>query len=323
MRKTVNSPLLGSLDSALINRRDLLKQGGILAAGLALGTATPSWAKTSFSLGTIKVDTLSDGHLTLPGDMAFGHLPQDELAPILELYSQDRKRVTPECNVTLVRDGDRNILFDVGSGPNFMPTAGKILDALDETGLSTEDITHVVFTHAHPDHLWGLLDDFDDPLFPNAEHLIGKTEWDYWMDPTTVDKIGASRQSFAVGAKNRLTAIEDAISFFKDGEEILPGIAAHASFGHTPGHMSFEIRNGSNAAMVIGDAIGNHHVAFERPDWVSASDQDPQMGADSRLRLLDKIATENMQLIGFHLPGGGIGRCERKNNTYQFISEAS
>ncbi len=305
-----------------MNRRDFLKTTGALAGGLALTSLTPNLVHASLTLGSTKISTLSDGTLGLPGDMVYGHLPQDELTPILEKHGLDRKRVVPECNVTLVQSGDNKILFDVGSGPNFMPTAGKILETLEQTELSVDDITHVVFTHAHPDHLWGLLDDFDDPVFPEAQYMIGKTEWDYWMNPETVNSITPSRQAFAVGAKNRLEAIEDRIEFFKDGEEIIPGIAAHASFGHTPGHMAFEVRNGSDAAMIVGDAIGNHHVAFERPDWLSGSDQDREMGAKTRKALVDKIATDKMQLIGFHLPKGGIGRCEQKDNSYQFISEA-
>lgn len=305
-----------------MHRRDFLKTTGVMAGSLALTSLIPNLVHASLTLGNTKISTLSDGTLGLPGDMVYGHLPQDELAPILEKYSLDRKRVVPECNVTLVQSGENKILFDVGAGPNFMPTAGKILESLEGTDLSVDDITHVIFTHAHPDHIWGLLDDFDDPVFPNATHMIGKTEWEYWMNPETVNSIEPSRQAFAVGAKNRLSAIEDAVSFFKDGEEILPGIAAHASFGHTPGHMAFEVRSGSDAAMIVGDSIVNHHVAFERPDWHSGSDQDPETGAKTRIALLDKITTDKMQLIGFHLPNGGIGRCERKDNSYQFISEA-
>lgn len=176
-----------------------------------------------------------------------------------------------------------------------------------------------MFTHAHPDHIWGLLDDFGDPQFPEATYMMGRAEWDYWWDPETVDRIGEARQVFAVGAKRRMEVIEDTVEFFEDGTEILPGIAAVASFGHTPGHMSFEIRNGGDAAMVVGDAIGNHHVAFARPDWPSGSDQDPQAAIKTRLRLLDRLASERMQMIGFHLPGGGMGRVERAADAYRFV----
>jgi glyoxylase-like metal-dependent hydrolase (beta-lactamase superfamily II) len=198
-----------------------------------------------------------------------------------------------------------------------MPSAGKLMDAFDQLEITPDDITHVVFTHGHPDHLWGLLDDFDDLLFPDATHMMGKAEFEYWMDPETVSTIARERTTMAVGARRRLEAIEDTITTFTDGDEILPGIAARATFGHTPGHMSFELAGG---AMIVGDAIVNHHLAFERPEWRAGSDQDPDLGARTRLRLLDQIATEQVQIIGFHLPGGGIGRAERSGDGYRFIA---
>lgn len=73
--------------------------------------------------------------------------------------------------------------------------------------------------------------------------------------------------------------------------------------------------------MVVGDALGNHHVAFERPDWASGSDQDGTMAAATRTTLLDQIAADQMRLIGYHLPGGGIGRAERVDGAYRFVEE--
>ncbi|PLW77845.1 MBL fold metallo-hydrolase [Cohaesibacter celericrescens] len=301
-------------------RRDFIKKTAAVAASIMM-SPLPVWARNSLSLGELQIDTLHDGHLVLPGDFILGPMPQEELLPILQRYHLSRKSLSPECNMTLIRDGERTILFDVGSGSGFQPTAGKGLEALEALDLEPDDVTHVVFTHAHPDHLWGLLDDFDDPMFPNATHMIGKTEWDYWMDPNTVNTIDASRTAFAVGAQRRLEVIEDAITFFKDDEEILPGIASRATFGHTPGHMSFEVRSGTDSVMIVGDAIGNHHVAFERPQWQSGSDQDMEIAAKARTMLLDRIATEKMQLIGFHLPNGGLGRAEKTSDGYRFIEE--
>lgn len=301
-----------------LRRRHVLTGLGAAALTPLIGHG-PVFA--SISLGGVDVTTVSDGNLNLPGDFAFGHLPQDELAPILEKHGISRDEVMPPCNVTLMRDDARTILFDAGSGSGFMPNAGELLDTLEALGVAPEEITHVVFTHAHPDHLWGVLDDFDDPLFSEAEYLMGQTEWDYWMNPNTVDTIGESRAAFAVGAQRRMEVIADRVSFFTDGQEVLPGVMAHASFGHTPGHMSFEIRSGGDAVMVVGDAIGNAHVAFERPDWPSGSDQDQETGAATRQRLLDMLAADQMKMIGFHLPGGGIGRVERSDGAYRFVQE--
>ena len=278
-------------------------------------------AATELTLGGATVTSVSDGNLVLPGGMFFDALPQDELAPILETHGVPRDQVEPPCNLTLLQDGERTVLFDAGSGPGFMPSAGAVVDSLDALGVAPEDVTHVIFTHAHPDHLWGVLDDFDDPLFFEAEHMISQAEWDYWSDPDTVNTIGELRASFAVGAARRLGAIAEQMTFFSDQDEVIPGVLAHLTPGHTPGHTSFEIRHGGAAVMVGGDAIGNHHVAFARPEWPSGSDHDPDLGADTRQRLLDRLVEDDIALLGFHLPDGGLGRVERVGSSYRFISE--
>lgn len=302
----------------MITRRSLLAQG---AATAAVTLGGPLLAEVK--LGSATLTTVSDGHLTLPGDFILGPMPQDELKPILAEFGIDPKVLTPECNVTLFRDGERTVLFDVGAGPDFQPSAGRLAENLDAAGVAFEDVTHVVFTHAHPDHIWGLLDEFDEPLFPEATYMMGRAEWDYWWNPETVNTIGEARAAFAVGARRRMEVIEETVVRFDAGEEILPGIAAVGSFGHTPGHMAFEVRSGNESALIVGDAIGNHHVAFARPDWPSGSDQDMETAIKARLMLLDRLAGEQMPVIGFHLPGGGIGRVERvADRSYRFVGEA-
>lgn len=301
-----------------------LSRRNFLAGSAALSSlcVSPQFAKSEMRLGDASLTTVSDGSLTLPGSFIFEPMPKGQLSDILAEYRISDKTLTPECNLALYRDGDKNILFDVGSGPDFMPTAGIIEESLDSLGLGTDDITHVVFTHAHPDHIWGLLDDFDEPLFSEATYFMGRKEWDYWWDPDTVNTIGEARAAFAVGAKRRMEAIEDNVTLFDDGEEILTGISAIETAGHTPGHMSFEVRNGSESSLVIGDAIGNHHVAFHKPDWASGSDQDSEQAIKSRMMLLDRLAAEKMPVVGFHLPNGGIGRVEvAQDGGYRFVGE--
>ncbi|KMK66157.1 MBL fold metallo-hydrolase [Puniceibacterium sp. IMCC21224] len=306
-----------------LTRRRFIATGSACAAGVAAVSLSPSHAvaANSLNLGSIELSTVSDGFLSLPTGFFFDPMPQQPLAEIIARYNLPTDILTPPCNVTLMRDGPRTVLFDVGSGPHFDPGAGRLVDTLAALDLNPDDITDIVFTHAHPDHLWGLLDDFDDPLFPNATYKIGRTEWAYWMDPQTVDTIGAERVAVAVGSQRRLAMIEDAITLFDDGDEILPGVAARATYGHTPGHMAFEIRSGTDAAMIVGDSIGNHHVAFERPDWPTGSDQNQAQAAITRVALLDQLAHEQTPLIGFHLTQGGIGRVERRDSTYRFVAD--
>ncbi len=300
-----------------LSRRKLLSMS---AAGLAgsLWPHNPLMAKTE--IGAFTLTSLSDGSLTLPASMVLAPLPEkDREGAIAEFGIGDV--MTPPCNITLLQTDERNILFDVGAGSEFMSSAGFLIDALVEIGLTPDDITDIAFTHAHPDHIWGLVDDFDDLLFANARHLIGQQEWDYWTNPETVDTIDEGRTTFAVGAARRLARIEDNITFFNDGEEILPGVAARATFGHTPGHMAFEVRQGSNAMMILGDCIGNDHIALAHPSWKTGSDQDMDMGAATRTSLLDQITHDQIPVLGFHMQGNGIGRIERAGDGYRFVQD--
>jgi len=305
----------------MINRREMMVSAGVILSGASLLPLMVSraFATSKIELGTASVQVVSDGHLKLPGSFVFNGMPEGELKTIIADYKVSMDGIEPDCNLTIYRDGERTVIFDVGAGPNFMPSAGKLSEALEAAESSPDDVTHVVFTHAHPDHLWGLLDEFDEPFFPEAEYRIAKAEWDYWLDPKTVETIGEARQAFAAGAKRNLKAIEDKIDFFEPDEEVLPGVLARATHGHTPGHTSFELRSGSESLMIIGDAIGNHHVAFEKPDWETNSDQDKTMGARTRVGLLDQLATQKTKFVGFHLPYPGIGYAEEKGGAYRFV----
>jgi len=303
-----------------MQRRHFLQNTGALALSLALPFRAQ--ATTTLNFGSVRIDMLSDGHLVLPLDFLESDQNPEELQAILARHGLTGDVYEPPCNLVLLRDADRTVLFDIGAGHDFMSTAGHLPEAMANLGVTPEEITHLVITHAHPDHLWGLLDDFDEPLLPRAEVLMGRAEWDYWMDPDTVESIGAARQSFAVGAQRRLVEIEDQVQLFDDGAEILPGVQAMLTPGHTPGHMAFALQAGGQGLMVVGDALANPHLAFERPEWESSSDQVPDMAAATRLRLLDRITAEDRLVLGFHLPGGGVGRAEAQGEgRYIFTTE--
>ncbi|OOY04987.1 MBL fold metallo-hydrolase [Thioclava sp. F28-4] len=294
----------------------------ILRGGLAMGamTALPrlSFAAQTLEMGSARLDTLSDGNLVLPLSFVSDN---PDAKPILESYGITGDSVEPPCNVTLYRDGTNTVLFDVGSGNDFMPSAGKLMEAMDALEVAPDDVTHVVFTHGHPDHLWGVLDDFDEPFFANAQHMMGKDEFEYWLNPETLDTIDDGRKTFAAGALRRLEILEDQIDTFGDGAEILPGIMAQMTPGHTPGHMSFHVKNGNTQAFIIGDAIVNHYLAFAAPGMEAGSDQNPELGAKTRVALLDQLATDNLPIIGYHLPEGGLGRVERDGDAYRYVAE--
>lgn len=299
-----------------ITRRALL--GGTFALGAMGALPRLAFSATTMTLGSARLDTLSDGHLVLPMEFVSDN---PGATAILARHGLTGPQIEAPCNVTLYRDGTNTVLFDVGAGPDFMPTAGKLAAALDALGVTAGEVTHVVFTHAHPDHLWGVLDEFDEPIFANATHMMGRVERDFWIDPNTLSTMPRGRETFAAGALRRLQALDDRVVTFEDDTEILPGILSLGTYGHTPGHTSFEISAGGSGVMVVGDAIGNGHLAFDAPLFHSGSDQDVEMGAKTRLALLEHLASRQLPMVGYHLPEGGVGRVESAADAFRFIAE--
>ncbi len=289
-------------------------------AGATLGVLSGlSGRAAAVSIGEKSLMTISDGKLVLPINFVLPDVPEQEVERLLTVQGLPTDQVEHECNLTLLRDGTRTVLFDAGSGSNFLSTAGLLGDNLLAEGIDPEDVTDVVFTHAHPDHLWGILDDFDEIAFPNAQLHIARTEWDFWRSGDAIEIVGDARQTFAVGAQNRFAAMEERVQLFDAGAEVLPDIEAVDTSGHTPGHTSFAIHAGGDYLMVIGDAIINHVISFQRPEWPFGSDQDVQKGIASRSALLDRLSQDKARMIGFHLPNGGLGRVERYEQAYRFV----
>ena len=303
-----------------MNRRALLK----LSGGLGIAATMPlliqsAVAGIAASGNGAEILTVSDGSLMLPPSFALPDVPKEELEKLIGELPTEEALIDRPLNLTLFRTNDRTVLFDVGSGPNFMPSAGKLGESLDALGVSPEDVTDVVFTHGHPDHLWGILDDFDEVWFPDAQLHFPRVEFDYWMDASTVDNMPEERKVFAVGAKNRLEAIADQVRLFEADDEVVPMVEAMPTYGHTPGHTSFVIHGTGDPMMVLGDALINDIFSFQRPKWPAGGDHDKDAAIQTRLKLLDRLAAEKMQIIGYHLSNNGVGQVEKSGDAFRFI----
>lgn len=303
-----------------------LSRRSFLEAGLGLGVAATAGIRPTLAasepilLGASEVTVLSDGNLSLPMNFLLPEQSPEEIAALFEPHGLPTDIATPDCNITVLRQNGRLVLFDAGAGGNFQPSAGELLSGLEDAGIDPADVTDVIFTHAHPDHLWGILDDFDEILYPAATLWVPQAEWDYWRADDTLANTPDARKSFVIGAQSRFEAMADQVQMISPGQEVVSGVEAIDTSGHTPGHMSFLVHGGGDSILVVGDAIANSVISFERPEWVSGSDQDPQKGIETRKALLDRLAADNSRLIGFHLPDMGVGRVERAGSAYRFVA---
>ena len=191
----------------------------------------------------------------------------------------------------LVRAGANVILFDTGLGQGGLPRA------LQDAGTAPEDVTHVVITHMHPDHVGGLMTE-GAPTFEGAEHVTGEAEMAFWSENPS-EAVTAN----VLPIKNRFTLIGD-------GAEVAPGVTAMAAFGHTPGHMTFRVDDGDRSMLVFADTANHYVWSLAHPDWEVKFDMDKAQAAETRRRVLDMLASERMAMAGYHMPFPGSGFVE-------------
>ncbi len=261
----------------------------------------------------------SDGTLMVPQSFALPDNAAAEIASLLKAHGQPEEFSQSQTNVTLIKTGNDLVLIDAGSGPNFQPTAGKLVENLEAAGIDPAKITKVVFTHAHADHLWGAVDDFDEGArFPNASYIISAPEWDFWMDPKTAEKAPDWLKGMAIGTARILKKIENKIERRKAGDAVAPGLSYIDSAGHTPGHMCVMLESGKERLLIGGDVFNNGVISFARPGWRVGADFDHEKGIATRKKMLGLLAAERMPLIAFHIAWPGHGMVETKGTEFRF-----
>lgn len=303
-----------------LSRRSLLAAA---AAGLA-ARALPAFAAVpphTFKHGAFEVSVVSDGHLVLPVSFLAAGAPPAEREAILKAAGQTGEQYQSPTNITLIRSGSDLILVDMGSGDRFMPTAGKLWDNLKAAGIDKAKITKVIFTHGHPDHLWGAVDELDDLMAPEATFHVSAAEWNFWNGDDATRGLPAERAGFVTGARRNYAAIKDKVKMMKPGDDIVTGLRIVDTPGHTQGHVSIELAGGEGL-IVGGDAITHPLISFQYPQWRTTADHVPDQGAATRAKLLDRLAADRMKFIGFHLPYPGVGAVERKDGAYRFVAAA-
>jgi len=308
-------------------RREILK-----LAAIAPGFALPAMARADlgapgrenpghfhFSLGEAKMTVISDGFFNQPISDIAVNADRAEVEAAIERYFLLKEANYAHTNHLLVELGDARVLVDVGSGSRFFDTAGRLVTNMEAAGIDPDSITHVFITHAHPDHIWGIRDDFDEPIFPGAEYIIGEVEHGYWMQDGLANAVAPEDQQFVVGAVNSINVEGVDWTMVQDGAEIAPGISVMNSFGHTAGHMSLRVESNGKQLLAIGDAFAQTWMNFAHPDWYNDIDADPVQTVASRNAILDMASADGIALLGYHFPFPGVGHVLREGGSFRFV----
>lgn len=307
-----------------LTRRSVLAGAGAVAlgGGLAAPSAQAQAAGTSHRLkvGDAEITILSDGQLSLPLGLMLPGKPETDVAALFAREGHTFGGLRSEINVTVVRIGREVILIDTGSGPDFMPSVGKLQDNMAAAAVDPASITKVVFTHAHADHLWGVIDPLGgDTLFEGADHVMTTTERDFWLTAGVESRVPDAFRGMAVGTQRRLKAIASRIRTVATETEVAPGVALIDTAGHTPGHASVLIRSGTEQLLIGGDVLNQPIISFAEPGWRWGPDLDGDRAAATRIRVLDRLATDRTRFLGYHLPWPGVGDVERKGMAFRFV----
>ena len=252
------------------------------------------------NIGDFQCTVVSDGYISVPTSLpgsggASGSRPDHEIMDI-------------SCLV--VRTQGENVLIDCGCGSGFQDSAGKLAQNLDKAGINRHEISTIVFTHGHEDHVGGVFDREGKPAYPNARYAVSRKEWECWeMKPET-----PMNEGLFASARKHLLGIRDRFDLLEDNAEVVPGITLLPARGHTLGGVIIRIASGEDTLLCIGDLIHSQRE-FTRPDLYSFLDSDPEAAMKLRTDGLAEIGKSGALVYACHFPFPGIGTFVKNEET--------
>lgn len=308
---------------------------GILFSVIFCGFSLPkTQAKTmegkgfqQMRIGDIEAVILSDGYIHLSPiqpSMAPDISPK-VLSDYLNADNKNTESLDLAMNMLLLKKDDKFILFDTGEGKGGEPMGGWLKDNLEMIGVSPEQITDIVITHAHPDHVGGLLDSNGKCIYPNATIYITKIEYDFWMGENPDFSKSRLKDAEMVATmvkhiRNTLIALQPQIKLVADKDVLLGCIEVELAPGHTPGHIISTIFSNNEKLVAMADIVHATSILFTNPRWGTSFDYDFDLAIETRLAVLKKLSAENALIFGYHQPYPGIGRIRKiADESYEWV----
>ncbi|MBM3275195.1 MAG: MBL fold metallo-hydrolase [Candidatus Sericytochromatia bacterium] len=254
-------------------------------------------------LGEISLEWLYDADFGLDGGAMFGVVPK---AVWQKRYAADDENFLPlALRPLLIRGPGFTLLVDAGYGSKLNEKQRKQFRlsrpsdparALREAGLEPEAVTHLVFTHMHPDHAGGATCQGADgkirPTFPNAKVVIQEREYE------AMTRLHL-RTKHAYYEENWRPIEEAGLLQRVDGTaSVVPGVDVYLTGGHTLGHQAIKLTGGGTTLLHLGDLLPTH--AHLNPLWVMAYDDFPMDSIGQKAEWLAQAQEEQWWLSFYH-----------------------
>lgn len=271
-------------------------------------TIPPVPAYYRLQVGALGVIALHDGTVTRDIPPGFiRNAPDESTALALRQAGMDAGRLTLSFTVFAVETGEGLVLIDTGFGENGPPTAGRMSANLAAAGYATSDVTAILISHFHGDHISGLITREGLPAFPGARVLVPRAEWDFWMDDARMEAAPEGLKPAFAQVRRVFPALGGKPEMFDTGDEPVPGIRAVDLKGHTPGQSGFEISSAGETLLFVADVSNNPTVFARHPDWQAVFDMDPDLASQTRHRLFAEAARDHRRLAFYHAPFPALG----------------